>query len=525
MQINPITEFRFKATGHRWLLTLMFLYLGGCASLPDDLQQVPSEGYPYPEQTRLGAIIEENAPADKSLSGVELLSDPSEAFRTRFAIAGFAEKTLDMQYYLWKGDLAGQLLLWRALEAADRGVRVRFLIDDIYHSGRDDVYALLDTHPNFELRVFNPMANRGMAKNLNYLKNKKFLNHRMHNKIFLADNAVAVLGGRNIGNDYFGIDTKANFFDLDVLTVGRGAVEAGAAFDEYWNSRYAVPISVLHNDTYTAEDLDEARKRLHGSLVNLDAVPYAVAMEAQETIENLERWREKLIWTEAHVVVDPLERFDGQGQSAIVEFAEEHIANIDKEFVVESAYLIPSEGGLKHLAEKADQGVRVRLLTNSLMSNNHITAHSGYMKYRKDLLKAGAELHELRADAALREHFKANEEDVEVPAGIHTKAFVIDGEQALIGSFNFDPRSRDLNSEIGLVVSDKEFARQVLEVMEQDFHPENSYRLFLNEDGKLRWELQNPDGSITIYKHDPGASIWRRMGARFLPWLPIEKEL
>ena len=264
-------SFGKKPGAHVWLFASLLIYLGGCASLPENFEQIPSQGYPEPEQTTLGAFIAETAPEDKSLSGVELLSDPGEAFSTRFAIAGFAEKTLDMQYYLWKGDLAGQLLMWRALEAADRGVRVRFLIDDIYHSGRDDVYALLDTHPNFEFRVFNPMANRGMARNLNFLANKRFLNHRMHNKIFMADNAVAVLGGRNIGNDYFGIDTKANFFDLDVLTVGQGAMEAGAAFDEYWNSRHAVPIGVLHHQDYTEEDLEEAEndygnhcsKRMH----------------------------------------------------------------------------------------------------------------------------------------------------------------------------------------------------------------------------------------------------------------------
>jgi len=513
-------------TGLRiWWFALLLLFIGGCASLPDDLQQVPSEGWAYPEETMLGAFIAETAPQDKSLSGVELLADPSEAFSTRFAIATFAEKTLDMQYYLWKGDLAGQLLMWRALEAADRGVRVRFLIDDIFHSMPDDIYALLDTHPNFELRVFNPMANRGAARNLNYLVNKRKLNHRMHNKIFLADNAVAVLGGRNIGNDYFGIDTKANFFDLDVLTVGQGAREAGAAFDEYWNSRHAVPISVLHNRVYTGEELEAGRQRLQDSLLQLDALPFVLAMEKDETLEKLESWRDQLSWTEAHVVVDPLERFEGQGESAIVKFAEEHIANIDSEFVVESAYLIPSKNGIAHIKNEVDRGIRIRLLTNSLMSNNHITAHSGYMKYRKAMLEAGAELHELRADAALREHFKIHEDDGEVPAGIHTKAFVIDGEQALIGSFNFDPRSRDLNSEIGLVISDAEFAREVLDQMDQDFHPDNSYRLYLNESGKIRWEQKNPDGSVTIHKHDPGASIWRRMGARMLSWLPIEKEL
>ncbi len=508
-----------------WLCLFLLLYLSGCASLPDEFEQIPSQGWPYPKQTMLGEFIAETAPLDESLSVVELLVDPYAAFSTRFAIASFAQETLDMQYYLWKGDLTGQLLLWRALEAADRGVRVRFLIDDIYHSGRDKTYALLNYHPNFEVRVFNPMANRGIARNLNFLKNKRQLNHRMHNKIFLADNAVGVLGGRNIGNDYFGVDTSANFFDLDVLTVGQAAIEAGAAFDEYWNSRKAVPITVLHDKTYTDADLEAGREQLKQSLLSLDALPFALALDANETLENLKLWRENLIWAQAHVVVDPLERFEGQGESAIIEFMAENIEAIDQEFMAESAYLIPSPEGIKHMAMLVERGVRVRLMTNSLMSNNHITAHSGYMKYRKPMLEAGVDLHELRADAALREHFKANEDDDEVPAGIHTKSFVIDGHQALIGSFNFDPRSRDLNSEIGLVVNSEEFGQQVVDEMNRDFDPANSYHLFLNEKGKLRWELQNPDGSTSIYKTDPGASIWKRMAARFLSWMPIEKEL
>jgi putative cardiolipin synthase len=521
--VNFLAPVRWSRAFPGFMIPILFLLAGGCASLPEDFEQVPSQAWQQPEQTMLGAFIAETAPADKSLSGVELIADPSEAFSTRFAIAAFAEKTLDMQYYLWKGDLSGQLLLWRVLEAADRGVRVRFLIDDIFHAGRDEVYAALDVHPNFELRVFNPMANRGAARNLNYLANKRALNHRMHNKIFMADGAVAVLGGRNIGDDYFGVNTKANFFDLDVLTVGQGVVEAGAAFDEYWNSRYAVPINVL-TDRATESDLAELRRELEQSLQDKDAVPYALAFEAEETLENLKHWREQLIWAPATVVVDPLERFEGQGESAIVRFASDTVEHIDEQLIVESAYLIPDRNGLPNIAALVDSGVEVKMLTNSLMSNNHITAHSGYMKYRKDILATGTDLHELRADAALREHFKANDDDHEVPAGIHTKAFVIDGRQALIGSFNFDPRSRDLNSEIGLVVNSEEFAGQVVEHMLNDFDEANSYHLFLDDNGKLRWRIETENGT-EIVKHDPGASIWRRMGARMLSWLPIEKEL
>jgi putative cardiolipin synthase len=506
------------------LLTLFTLCLVGCASLPDSFEQTHSRAWPEPEKTSLGALIAETAPKDKSLSGVELLNDPEEAYRARLIIAMHAEKTLDMQYYLWKGDVSGRLLMYEALEAADRGVHVRFLIDDIFHSGRDRTYALLDSHPNMEVRVFNPMANRGIAKNLNYVGNKKRLNHRMHNKIFMADSAIAVLGGRNIGDDYFGIDTKANFFDLDVLTVGRGAIEAGYAFDEYWNSRYAVPINVLHKKAYTEQEVQEARAKLVAVLDQTDAIPYTVELSAQLTTDNLIAWRDELAWTKAFVVVDPLERFEGQGQSAVGEFASDSIENMDDYVMLESAYLIPTDKGIEQIRKMVDSGLRVRLLTNSLMSNNHLSAHSGYMKYRKALLQTGAELHELRPDAALREHFLAFDGDHEVPAGIHTKAFVIDGSQALIGSFNFDPRSRDLNSEIGLVVDDDDFAKEVEQVMNRDFDPANSYRLFLNEKGKVRWEEQTEAGTI-IHKHDPGASIWKRMGARILSWLPIEQEL
>jgi putative cardiolipin synthase len=522
--VNPTRPHEpYKNTLTALLLPLL-LYLGGCASLPEEFEQTPSRTWLAPEETLIGALIAETAPDDPMLSGVELLSEPEEAFRTRFAIAAVAEKTLDLQYYLWKGDLAGQMLMWQVLEAADRGVKVRFLIDDIYHSGRDDIYAALDVHPNFELRVFNPMANRGAARNLNYLKNKRRLNHRMHNKIFLADGAVAVLGGRNIGNDYFGINTKANFFDLDVLTVGRGAVEAGMAFDEYWNSRHAVPINVLRDQPSTGEDLDLLRMQLEQVLEQKDAFPYVVELEKSTTLKDFKEWRDGLLWAPARVVVDPLERFEGQGESALVAFGEEVIESIDTELLVESAYLIPSQQGLDNIKTLTDRGVEVRLLTNSLMSNNHITAHSGYMKYRKAMLEAGADLHELRADAALREHFRAFEGDHEVPAGIHTKAMVIDRRQALIGSFNMDPRSRDLNSEIGLVVSSEEFAAEVAAHMEEDFQHENSYHLFLNENGKLRWEI-DLDGEKVIYDHDPDASLGRRAAARFLSWLPIEQEL
>ena len=267
----------------------LLLALSACASIPRDFEQVASHSWQQPEKTQLGTFFDDYAPADRSLSGVRLLSQPREAFRARFGAAALAEKSLDLQYYLWKSDLTGQLLLFRALEAADRGVHVRILIDDIYHSGRDNNYAAIDSHPNMEVRVYNPMGNRGAGRGANLVYHKGTLDHRMHNKIFLVDSAVAVLGGRNIGDDYFGVDPELNFRDLDVLAVGPAAKEAGAAYDMYWNSPAAVPIAVLLKEPVADDALERRREQLEDSLDELDALPYTVPKDPKETRENLKQ--------------------------------------------------------------------------------------------------------------------------------------------------------------------------------------------------------------------------------------------
>ena len=263
----------------------LLLALTACASIPADFEQVPSRSWQHPEKTQLGYFFDGYAPADPDLSGVRLLANPREAFQTRFGAAYLAEKSLDLQYYLWKGDLTGSLLLYQALAAADRGVHVRILIDDIYHSGRDNNYAAIDSHPKMEVRVYNPMGSRGAGKGANMVYHKGSLDHRMHNKIFLVDSAVAVLGGRNIGDDYFGVDEKLNFRDLDVLAVGPAARDAGEAFDMYWNSPAAVPITVLLKEPVAEGTLGQHRENLKASLDEMDALPYAVPKKNEETYE------------------------------------------------------------------------------------------------------------------------------------------------------------------------------------------------------------------------------------------------
>jgi len=507
------------------LAVVFLLALGGCASVPANFDQVPSETWQHPEATRLGAFFDEYAPDDPSLSGVRLLDHPREAFRTRFGFAGIAEKTLDLQYYLWKGDLTGQLLLYRALQAADRGVQVRLLIDDIYHSGRDEAYATIDTHPKFEVRVFNPMGNRGFGRNANMVYHKKKLDHRMHNKIFLADGAVAVLGGRNIGDDYFGIDPELNFRDLDVLAVGPAATQAGNAFDEYWNSEVAVPVAALLEDPVEDGALENLRQELEKSLDDLDAVPYTVPVAFEETLDALRELAAELVWADAKVIVDSLERFEGGNESVFVELTRHLSETMEKEMVIETAYLIPSKEGIAQVAEVTTRGVRVRILTNSYKSNNHATVHSHYKKKRKRMIKAGVELHELQPDPEILDLFKETHEGVAAShAGLHTKAFVVDRRLTMIGSYNMDPRSRIWNSEIGLLVDSAVFAAKVLAVMDVDFDPTNSFRLTLDENSDIVWTAEGPDGTET-WHHDPGTSVWNRFVLTIMGWIPMGNEL
>jgi putative cardiolipin synthase len=507
------------------LTSALFLTLTACASIPRDFEQIPSKSWQHPEQTRLGKFFEEYSPDDPSLSGVRLLAHPREAFRARFGFAALAEKSLDLQYYLWKSDLTGQLLLYRALEAADRGVQVRILIDDIYHSGRDNNYGAIDSHPNVEIRVYNPMGSRGAGKGANMVYHKGTLDHRMHNKIFLADSAVAVLGGRNIGDDYFGVDEKLNFRDLDVLAVGPAAKEAGKAFDMYWNSPAAVPINVLLKKPVEGDALKLRREGLRASLDEMEALPYTVPKAENEIRETLEQLAEDLVWAETEIIIDSLERFQGGSESAFVELTNRMAEEMEREIVIETAYLIPAQEGIDKVAELTERGVRVRILTNSLRSNNHATVHAHYKKYRKRMIEAGVELHELRPDPEILEHFKKEHDRVaESHAGLHSKAFVVDRRLSMIGSYNMDPRSRIWNSEIGLLIDSEEFAEQVLEIMERDLDPANSYRVTLDEKGDLVWTAEGPDGPVTWHK-EPETTAWQRLMVRLMRWIPMEKEL
>jgi len=254
-------------------------------------------------------------------------------------------------------------------------------------------------------------------------------------------------------------------------------------------------------------------------------MPYTLPFGFDEIRGEMEALRRELIWATAEIIVDPLERFAGNGESAFVRLGRQVTDSVENEIVIQTAYLIPTRAAIDNMTSLTSKGVRIRVMTNSMMSNNHVSVHGHYMKYRKRLIEAGVELYELRADAAMLDFLKRGREAIaNSHAGLHTKAVVVDDRLTLIGSFNMDPRSRDLNSEIGLLVHSEEFASQVLKMMEPDFDPANSYRVTLNESGRLRWTGSSPDGQVE-FNNEPGATFWKRLSAGFVRLLPIEREL
>lgn len=435
-------------------------------------------------------------------------------------MAAVAGKTLDLQYYIWEADTTGRILAERLLQAADRGVRVRLLLDDINLKGRDNIVAAMDAHENIEIRLFNPFSNRGIPA-LNFITDFNRVNHRMHNKMMVMDNSLAILGGRNIGNHYFGVDTHANFRDLDIMAAGPVVRDVSSVFDHFWNGKWSVPIAALVDEPQTAVHLQVVREALQKKIAE-ETYPYPLDQDVVQLQRYLQSTGNALTWAPGSVEWDDPAEIGQEGQtSSMVEALSARINNLENELLIESAYFVPMEKGVESLGSLVERGVRVRVLTNSLLSNDVLAAHAGYAKRRKDLVRKGIELYELRPDAGI--------EDQKLFAGtskaaLHTKAMVFDRNSLFIGSLNLDPRSGLLNTEIGLYVESPQLAAQVIEYMDEGIQPENSYRVILDPDGNLEWATET-SGKPESFSKDPGATFWQRFLSGFIGVLPVEGQL
>lgn len=495
---------------------LLLAVLSACATNPAQYPRTPSSRLVAPESCALAQILA--SPAEDARSGFTLLSEPQPAYEARVALVAEAEQTLDLQYYIWDPDTAGTLLAVKLAEAAKRGVRVRVLIDDFTTSGHDMGLAVLNSLPNVEVRLFNPYGQRG-ARGLQMLGDFSRLNHRMHNKAMIADGRAAIVGGRNIGDHYFGVSGSANFRDMDVLTTGPIVTDIASSFDTFWNSEFAVPVEALGFVSQETMAKRFERAQAEGPAWREE---HAAAIEAllppgRGPEDRLREWRATMVWAPARVLVDDPSKAGGSGQMSVLEELGARTAQIQHDLLIESAYFVPGTRTVEGFARLVDRGIRVRVLTNSLASTDVAAVHAVYAPMRKPLLEKGVELHEFRVDSRSSALLGSS------GASLHSKVVVFDHTSVFIGSFNLDGRSAIQNTELGLLIDSPELADRTVAVIEEGFAPETSWKVIEDPSGKkLRW-LGRTNGVPDERTHEPGASIWRRMGAAMLGWLPAEQ--
>jgi putative cardiolipin synthase len=495
------------------------LVLAGCAAGPIDYPRNYSEAIPGAVDTRLGQEVEEweaDHPDKLGKSGYYPLVLGTDAFGARLALADIAERSIDAQYFLMKKDSAGLIFSDRLLKAADRGVRVRFLLDDVFTSVKDSDLGMLDQHPNIEVRIFNPIGRRGFYY-LNYLADFKRANRRMHNKSFTVDGHVSIVGGRNIADEYFELKTDAEFRDFDMLAMGPITDQVSAKFDLFWNHELSVPVRALVDED-DLRDLNEAR-------ANFDAKARAEAIAIYERaigsrlVRDLADDKVRMYIADAEMITDDPEKLLNEvsrEHQVLVTALAEMVANAEFEVVVVTPYFIPGKNGVEFWRSLVDKGVRVIILTNSLASNNHIPVHAAYARYRHDMIQAGVELYELKVDAT-DQPGNPNEEQFE-SVTLHTKAVAIDRRILTVGSLNLDPRSIDINTESALVIDSGPLTERLVEPALERLKV-TAYRVTENDKGKLRWTT-TVDGVEVVEKGEPQAGSWRRFKAflsRILP--------
>ncbi|MBW1784659.1 MAG: phospholipase D family protein [Deltaproteobacteria bacterium] len=495
------------------------LLVSGCASLPSDYPRSESVAIQDYQSTPIGQKFAADEVEHPGESGFAIVRYGRPAFNIRIAMTDVAEKTLDLQVYIWEADETGRILAERLIRAADRGVRVRLLVDDMGKGASDESFAAMDAHANIEIRIFNPFANRG-AKMLGFVHDMDRVNHRMHNKIMVMDNSFAVVGGRNVGDHYFAVNPDTNFRDLDIVAVGPVVRDISGVFDHFWNGKWSIPMAALVESPYTADGLQSVVEELREKIAVGD-YPYSVDEDVTATRAILADLKNTLIWAPGKVVWDDPASIGETGETGEMKTGfRRKFDTVQESLIIESAYFVIGDRGVAGAKGLVDKGVRVRVLTNSLVSNDVLAAHAGHAKYRKQLLEAGVEVYELRADSGVIQKNWSGDSK----AGLHTKALVFDNESLFIGSYNLDPRSANINTEAGLYVESPELAAQLLAYMDGGVMPENSYRLMLDEDGDLVWVTED-DGVETRFDKDPMSTFGQRFMSGFIGILPIESQL
>jgi len=515
--------------------------LSGCAMLPpgSDYPRTVSTALPPSEATHLGKQFAESARQHGGNSGFRIIPAGVDGFLTRMQMINAAEKTLDLQYFIFRGDETGKLLTDAVLHAADRGVRVRVLIDDGETASGDEQLVALVAHASVEIRIFNPFLYRGhsaLLRAAEFAFNSRRLDYRMHNKLMVVDNAVALMGGRNIGDQYFQVDPASQFADDDMFTGGPIAQQLSASFDEFWNNALSIPAQALSSARTSPARLDEHREALEQKRgeVKANGVDYATQVAAGEPLQGMISGRLPLVWARARLVYDSPDKKKVENGSMVGRLMHRAVADatlaVQSELLMITPYLIPGAEGMNIFDALRQRSVRVRILTTSLEASTVLPAQSGYMHYRVPLLEFGVELYEIRS---LLGNARGSGQTAAMSRygnySLHAKMFVFDRRSLFIGSMNFDQRSMHLNTEIGLIIDSPELAQQIATRFEAMVQPVNAYALALRpaaagERPRLIWQTQE-GGQPVDYNIEPARSDWQRLQVNILSLLPLDREL
>lgn len=527
----------------RLLLSTSVVLLAACATRPpaSDFKREQSFALSQSTPTRLGDALTAREVTHPDQDGFQVLSTGSSALQARLALANAAQRTLDMQYYIAAEDDTGKLVLNAALRAADRGVRVRFLVDDLNFKDLGDVMATLNAHPKIEIRIFNPFAtaNEGPLSRVgDAMTHLDSLNRRMHNKALIVDNQVAIVGGRNVGDEYFDASPNLVFRDLDLLVAGPLVSQVSASFDDFWNSDESYPLRALNTHTFGQGDVERVRKDLDEHWQKEFADTANKPLYQAPLADLLTRSAVGLTWAPGELQVDTPAKIDPDNpdyESPPAHRLGELIRAANSSVDVISPYFVPHDSGVDEVRKLTERGIHFRILTNSLAATDAVAVHAGYSPYRVPLLQLGVELYE----------FKPLETSLHVGgltgsrsrASLHAKSYVIDRQIAVIGSMNLDRRSIGLNTELTVVVHSPVIAEQVEAIFARAISPDVSFRVFLASDPtvssmrlpgmsatSLIWVTQD-HGAQRSYHSDPEAGLWRNVMTGIFSVLPVRDQL
>ena len=504
----------------------------GCSTLPKHkIESIPETTLQVDTaQTTLAQIIQPLQVQHPDLTGYLVLFEPLEALATRLSLIDKAEKRLDLQYYIWDNDKVGSLALHALIRAADRGVKIRLLIDDNNAKSTEGIFLALAQHPNIEVKLFNPYRFR-KYRALDMILDLKRINRRMHNKSFIADHQVALIGGRNMTNQYYNVSDNYQFSDVDVMLVGTAVKDISHSFDEYWNHEYAYKVQEVVKQSAHHLSYESLKRQLDEHYTRITVQNYLDLTSNSQAIDSLMSRDIPLDWVKAEVVKDSPDKIKSKAKKKehlnfqLIQHLEQPEKNVD----LISAYFVPEKKGAKMLTDLAKDGVKVRVLTNSFKANDVAVVHAFYGKYRQNLLEHGVQLYEF-LPALNKNDLDKNTEDLAKKAkvsikglsrsSLHAKLMALDEKQVFIGSFNFDPRSAYLNTEIGVLLNSPPLAQAVHTTMDENLS-KYAYKLVLDANKKITWQRQTPQGPV-IYTKEPRMKWWQRAGIKMLSWLPIE---